>query len=179
MIEGDDKTCPVAGCTRHKHAVPMCRPHWITLSSPQRRLLLELEECDPVAFGVALVLAAEWISDEAPAWGKGWSEQKMRKVSKQRRRAQALEAQRKMIENVRSFSRKRYAAEYDERTRRWREVLERVLPLVGNKRTALEVALAMIRGGHGTDGYCPLLVCAALDIDDRNSAGASETALAV
>ena len=167
MIEGDDKTCPVAGCTRHKRGVPMCREHWMMLASSQRRLLLELDECDPLAFGVGLVLAAEWISEQAPAWGKGWSGAKIgMNMSKQQRRIKTLEAQRKTLGSVRDLSRRRFAETYAEQTSAWRELLARVLPLLGTKRTALEVALAMIRGGHGTDGFCPLLVSAALDMDD-------------
>ncbi len=180
MIEGDGKTCPVAGCTRHKRGVPMCREHWMALASSQRRLLLELEECDPLAFGVGLVLAAEWISEQSPAWGRGWSAQNMslaggpaaKRVSKQQRRVRTLAAQRRTLTAMRDLSRKRFWETYDEQTSAWRELLGRVLPLLGAKRTALEVALAMIRGGHGTDGFCPLLVSAALDMDEERAKSA-------
>jgi hypothetical protein len=166
MNDVDDKSCPVAGCHRHRRGVPMCRHHWIALASPTRRHLIELDETDPVACGVAVLLAAEEISEESPAWASGWSKSNAKRVRRKERRAQMAASQRQTCLRVRELSRGRYREDYRERTREWREMLGRIVPLVGGKRSALDVALAMVRGGIGTEGFCPLLVSAALDLDD-------------
>ncbi len=164
MREENSQACPVVGCNRCKRSVPMCRQHWMALAGTQRRLLLELEECDPVACGVAVLLLAEAIGDEAPPWA---GRNETRRVDRRERVKRMQAAQRATCQRMRRHARGR--DEYAPRTAAWREELERIVRLLREKYSALEVALAMVRGGHGTDGYCPFLVSAGLDLDDQRA----------
>jgi hypothetical protein len=141
----------------------MCSRHWELVPADVRRRLVLL---DGVPKAVAVLLASDIVDARDPMWASGWSGKNRAKIEDRRRDLEAGIGRRNTCERIRADMRERCWQEYTAATGKWKQTLEEVLAALGTRYAATDVALAMIRSGVGTDGFCPFLVAAALDLDD-------------
>jgi len=155
--------CGAIGCFRAcETGRPVCAVHWHLLGDERRELLERLAgHWWPTAYQVALVLAIDWMDGRAPMWRKGWSEQQ----APEPKRGWSAAAELATCRLVREVTHHRLGEQYARMTGGWRETLDRLGRLVGEPKR-LEVALAMVRSGAGCEGFDPVLISAALDLDE-------------
>src|SRR5690606_35721674 len=83
------------------------------------------------------------------------------------RELEAGRARRETCERIRAEVRARRGPDYSQGTAAWRRTLLRLVDALEERCGVVDIALAMIRGGYGTEGFCPLLIAAALDLVDE------------
>jgi len=163
------RTCPVAGCPSCQALgeLPMCAKHWTSLDRRFRELIVGLlPTASVLAYRVAVELAVEKVNGVKPYWASGWAGENRRRIDRAERIKRADVGRAATCRRIRDDVRRR--PDYDERAAAWTETLESLVETLG-RFSATDIALAMIRGGHGTEGFCPYLIAAALDLDERDA----------
>lgn len=156
IVTAEPRECLATGCSRETKR-PFCKRHWLLIPSRMRNRMDQLEdEGATLAFELCAAIAASRCDDNAPIWRRGGP----RPTTQQ---ATVMDT----FDRVRGDLMFRHRDRYHELTGVHTETLEELaeqIDLPGL--TALEVALAMVRNGLGTEGYDPTLIAAALDVDD-------------